>query len=249
MKRASLISILLLLCISNAGAQSYDRGYGDSQSRAFIEKGTWMVGGGAGFTRHQNKDHKFFSLGGINSEGFHISAKPDFLYMMRDNLGIGARFSYSRGLLDVDDASLSVKGINLGLKDYCCVNRKFSGDLLCRLYIPIGNVNRIAMFAEGQAGMAIGASKVSEASTGEIVGTYEDNHEIHIGVNPGITAFLSDNLALELSLGIANLSYTWCDQLRNKVDDGNRTGIGAGFILNPLELNISFSYFICKKKE
>ncbi|MCQ2143641.1 MAG: hypothetical protein MJY56_06200 [Bacteroidales bacterium] len=247
MKRLSLIIAALLLGALSAGAQRYDRGYENFPTREFIPKGTWMVGGSVGYTQHLNRDHNFLIIEDINSDGFHVSAKPVFLYMFKNNMGLGARFSYSRGLLDIESASLSVMGVDLGLKDYCNVSQKYSGAIVYRVYIPIGNANRIAMFAEGQIGGSIGQSKASEAHTGEIVGTFENNYNLHIGVNPGMVAFLADNLAIEASLGIVGVSYNWKDQVRNQIDNGAGTVFSAGFMLNPLDLSIGVTYYIPHK--
>lgn len=248
MRRFAVIVAALVLGSLSAGAQRYDRGYENFPKREFIPKGTWMIGGSIGYTQHLNDDHKFIIIEDINSNGFHVTAKPEFLYMFRKNMGIGANLSYSRGLLDIESAGLSVAGVNLSWKDYCSVSQVFSGAFAYRLYLPMGNANRFAVFAEAQIGGSISQSKVSESHTGEVIGTYEQNYKLQIGVNPGLCAFLSDNLALEVSLGIIGVSYRWVDQLRNRVDAGDRSTFAAGFMLNPLNLSVGVSYYICKKQ-
>lgn len=235
---------MLVLGTLSAGAQHYDRGYENFPKREFIPKGTWMIGGNIGYTQHLNDSHKFLIIEDINSDGFHVSVNPEFMYMYRKNMGIGLKLSYSRGLLDIEGAGLSVAGVSLSLKDYCMVNQNFAGAFVYRLYLPMGNANRFAIFAEAHIGGSYGQSKVSEGHTGEVIGTYEQNYKLNIGVNPGITAFLSDNLAIEASLGIIGVSYNWSDQLRNKVDAGDRSTFAAGFMLNPLNLSIGISYYL-----
>lgn len=243
-RRILIAAIALILGSLTAGAQRYDRGYEDFPKREFIPKGTWMIGGSVAYTQHFNDNHKLLIIDDINSDGFHVTAKPQFLYMNRKNMGIGLNLSYSRGLLDIESAGLSVAGVNLSLKDYCRVSQVFAGAFVYRIYLPMGAANRFAIYAEAQIGGSIGQSKVSESHTGEVVGTFENDYKLRIGVNPGITAFLTDNIAIEASLGIIGLSYSWSDQLRNRVDDGDRTTFAAGFMLNPLNLSIGISYYL-----
>ena len=109
MSRLNKILLLLLFAAAtfDVAAQRYDRGFERNPS-TFIEKGTWMVGGTVAYSTHRNDNYRFFIIEDINSNGYRFSLSPVFCYMVRDNMGVGMRFSYGRKLLKVDSASVSI---------------------------------------------------------------------------------------------------------------------------------------------
>ena len=66
---------------------------------------------------------------------------------------------------------------------------------------------------------------------------------MELAVNPGIMAFLTNNLALEFNVGLFGVSYNWKNQIRNQVSYGNTGLTSAGFMVNLLSLDIGISYY------
>jgi hypothetical protein len=66
---------------------------------------------------------------------------------------------------------------------------------------------------------------------------------LEIAVDPGIVAFLTDRLSVELNVGIFGVSYKWKDQVRNQVSNGDSDSTSAGFMLNLLSLGVGLSYY------
>lgn len=139
---------MLVLGAFGAEARHYDRGYDAIPSVPFVSEGAWMLGGSAKYSQHVNDDYNFLLLNDINSTGFDISLNPKFLYMIKDNMGVGLDFSYDRDMLDVLSADMSMANIFMGAS-YCYqINHKFSAHGVCRAYIPLAGSKRIAMFAD-----------------------------------------------------------------------------------------------------
>ena len=113
MRRLIIILTVLVLGALSAGAQHYDRGYEAVPSSPFLEKGTWMAGGSFRYSQHINDDYNFAVISDINSTGYNISVDPKMLYMFRDNMGVGLKFSYDRGMLDLGSADLSISDISM----------------------------------------------------------------------------------------------------------------------------------------
>ena len=123
---------MLFLGAAGAGAQHYDRGYETVPSSPFLKKGTWMVGGSAKYTQHINNDFNLLVISDINSKGFNVSANPKALYLFRDNMGVGLRFSYDRSMLDLASANISMSEISMGAKDCYQISHKYSAHAVYR---------------------------------------------------------------------------------------------------------------------
>lgn len=238
-----MIFIMLFLGAVCAEAQHYDRGYETVPSSPFIKKGTWMAGGTLRYSQHINDDYNFLVINDINSKGFNVSVNPKLMYMFKDNMGVGLRFSYDRSMLDLASADLSISQISMSAKDCYQINHKFSAYAVYRAYIPLGNSKRVAMFADLIFGGSYKQGKAFNAGGDYVLGTYGQNYSLDLAVEPGLVAFLSERLAVELNVGIFGLSYSWADQLRNQVIGGHSDSTSAGFMVNLLSLGVGMSYY------
>ena len=234
---------MLFLGAVCAEAQHYDRGYETVPSSPFIKKGTWMAGGTLRYSQHINDDYNFLVFNDINSKGFNVSVNPKLMYMFKYNMGGGLRFSYERRMLDLASADLSISQISMSAKDCYQINHKFSAYAVYRAYIPLGNSKRVAMFADLLFGGSYKQGKAFNAGGDYVLGTYGQNYSLDLAVEPGLVAFLSERLAVELNVGIFGLSYSWADQLRNQVIGGHSDSTSAGFMVNLLSLGVGMSYY------
>ena len=234
---------MLVLGALSAGAQHYDRGYETIPSSPFVEKGTWMLGGTARYTQHVNTDYNLLVINDINSSGYNVSASPKLLYMFKDNMGAGIRFSYGRSMLDLESADLSVAQITMSARDCYQIQHKFNAYAVYRTYIPFGNSKRVAMFADLLFGGSYKQGKTFNAGGEYVVGTYSQNYSLELAVEPGLVAFLTDRLAVELNVGIFGINYSWTNQLRNQVTAGHSDSTSAGFMVNLLSLGVGLSYY------
>lgn len=243
MRKYLLIFTVLVLGALSAGAQHYDRGYETIPSSPFVEKGTWMLGGTARYTQHVNTDYNLLVINDINSSGYNVSASPKLLYMFKDNMGAGIRFSYGRSMLDLESADLSVAQITMSARDCYQIQHKFNAYAVYRAYIPFGNSKRVAMFADLLFGGSYKQGKTFNAGGEYVVGTYSQNYSLELAVEPGLVAFLTDRLAVELNVGIFGINYSWTNQLRNQVTAGHSDSTSAGFMVNLLSLGVGLSYY------
>ena len=72
----------------------------------FVPKGQWVFGGTASYSTHTNDNYRFLIVEDINSTGYTVRVSPMVAYALRDNMALGARFTYSRSLLKLDKAHL-----------------------------------------------------------------------------------------------------------------------------------------------
>lgn len=237
---------MLILGALSAGAQHYDRGYELEPSSPFLKKGTWMAGGTARYSQHINNDYNLFIINDINSVGYNVSATPKLMYMFKDNMGAGLRFSYDRGMLDLASADLSVAGITMDARDCYQLHQKYSAHAFYRAYIPLAGSKRIAMFADLLVGGSFKQGKVFNAGGEYVLGSFQQSFALELAVEPGLIAFLSERLALELNVGIFGVNHGWTKQIQNQVETGMSDTTAAGFMVNLLSLGVGMSYYFLR---
>ncbi|MDD6103000.1 MAG: hypothetical protein PUB73_00050 [Bacteroidales bacterium] len=248
MTRKSLCIILAVVLLgagtSGAYAQRIDRGYGRLNERIFAGKGTFTIGGNIQFSYHSMKDYNYLIVDGINSNGYSISVSPHFLYMVRNNVGVGFRVDYDRTYLDLSSANLSISEISMSVKDYLLLSQKFSGALLLRPYIPLGSSGRFSMFAQVEIGYSNSRLKNTAYIASDTKGTFTSRNTIFVGVNPGISAFLTNHLALELSVGVLGFNYGWSSQVHNQVAYGSDGISNASLTVNFATISVGLAYYL-----
>ena len=243
MRRYIIIFAMLVLGAFCAEAQHYDRGYETVPSSPFMPKGTWAAGGSMKYTQHINDNFSLMVINGINSTGYNVSVNPKLIYHFRENMGVGLRFSYDRSMLDLASAEISVADITMGAQDCYQISHKYSLHGVYRAYIPLGNAKRIAMFADVLLGGSFKQGKTFNAGGTYAAGTYTTAGDLELAVDPGMIAFLTDRLALELNVGIFGVNYSWTNQTHNQVDMGYTDSTSAGFMVNLLSIGVGLSYY------
>lgn len=236
--------MLLLGALCAEAQRVYDRGYSLTDAPVFVSKGTWMFGGNARYSLSQSSDYKFLVIDNINTYGYRLSASPVVCYMIRDNMGIGLRGGYTRSLMDIESAGVSIQDLDLSVKDYFSLGHEFSGAAIWRNYIPLGSSGRFAMVAEVLARATYGQSKIIDGHGAEITGTYQTKYSAYVGLNPGMMAFLNDHLALELNLGLLGVDISRSRQIHNQVDSGKLSSTQFNFMANLLTLGVGFAFYL-----
>ena len=235
-----------MLCVAGASgvrAQRYDRGF-ERSSTVFVGKGSWMVGGSVSYSTHKNDNYRFFVIEDINSNGYRFSLNPGFCYMVRDNMGVGLRFSYGRRLLKVATANISIDEIDINVKDYYSLSHDYSAMAIYRNYIPIGDSRRFALYSEMQVGFGGGQAKLLDGHKTGVTGTFEKSMSASIGVCPGMVAFINNHFAVELNVGMLGLKYTHVDQVHNQVYTGDRKTAQINFKVNILAIGFGLAYYL-----
>lgn len=232
----------------------FDRGITMSTS-TFIPKGTF----GTGLTFSYNtiglgngegdSGYSLLSLiTGIKGEMYTFTVAPTVSYFIADNLSIGVRFNYGRSLLDLGNVGLSVGDmISMNLSDYHYLSQTYTGSLTLRYFIPFGDSKRFAMFAEGRLTGGYGQSVMYQMDQGDKFGTYQDNIKGSIDIVPGLVAFVTNNVALEVSIGVLGLNYNRVEQVTNQVETSLMEKSGANFKLNLFSVGMGLSIYLPTK--
>ncbi|MBO7318219.1 MAG: hypothetical protein J6U43_05830 [Bacteroidales bacterium] len=215
------------------------------KQHTFVPKGQWIVGGSISYSQQSEKNYQFLIVEGINGQGYSFNASPMFSYMIADNMGLGGRFSYGRSLVKINSANINLSDeMNFSIGDLYSLSHSYTGMVVLRNYISIGNNMRFGLFNETQLLVGGSQSKLASGSGDAITGTYETGFTVGVNLAPGITAFINDFIAVEVNVGLLGFQYTSTHQLTDQVYEGNTHTTSANFQINIFSLGLGLAFYI-----
>lgn len=217
-----------------------------NMDNVFVPKGQWILGTTASYSTHLNNDYTLAIIEGINSEGYTFKVSPMVAYAIKNNLAIGVRGTYSRSNITADNADLKFgdeeTGTEININKYKAVRHSYSAALIMRHYIPLGQSKRFAIFNEIQ--LSAGGSQAIFAADQPIKGTFEEGYNIALGVSPGLMAFATNDVAIEVCVGVMGVNYSKIEQVHNQVTVGNRSSSSMNFKVNLLSIGVGISFYL-----
>ena len=221
------------------------RGLVDAKN-IFVPRGQWIFGGYASYSTHVNDNYNFMVFDDINSDGYTFKVSPMIAYAVRDNMAIGLRGIYGRTLLRLDSAKLSLgaeeTGTNVEAENYYSLKHNYSLAFIWRQYIPLGQDKRFALFTE--MSLAGGGHETKFAANMPVKGTFENGYDLSLGVSPGLIAFISNTMAVELNVGVMGLSFKHSHQLQNQVSEAEVNTSYMNFSVNILSIGLGVSFYL-----
>ena len=209
----------------------------------FVPKGQWVFGGSVSYSTHVNNNYNFLIIEDIQSNGYQFKVSPLVGFAYSKNSLIGVRFGYSRGLEKLDNASLSITSLDNAY--YYDLKHSYNVEALWRKYIPLGKDNkRFALFAEVGLAMGGSQSKVASGPQDSITGVYKNSFDVALGVNPGISAFLTNNMAIEVNIGVLGFNYSKTNQISNQVVTGTTSASQMNFKVNIFSIGLGASFYL-----
>lgn len=244
--RIKLIFLSLLVLISfRAEAQKFDRGISLTEGPVFMPKGQFIFGGTVSYQDFKFYDFDFLILDQMNLSAFTFKVSPNVYYSFGQNMAIGVRFSYQRTMAKVDEVNLSIsEDLTFGIKDFYTIQHTYMGSVAFRYYMPIGNSKRFGLFADAMLSGGAGQGKMTTGKGESISGTFQDILEVGIDVVPGIVVFMSNEVAVEASVGILGLTYRKVSQTRNQIYEGSFETSSANFKINFLSIGLGVNFVI-----
>ena len=183
----------------------FDRGI---DQIVFVPKGQWLVGGSISFQDYNENNYKFLIVEDINLDAYMFKISPFIGYFIADNTAVGARLVYSRTSIDVGSVNLKINDdLSFGLNDLKYIQHQYDMSLFLRNYINLGTQRRIGLFNETRLTYGGGQGKIVNSSKEDVKGTYQKIRSLQLGLAPGIVAFITDNLGVEVSVGVLGLKY------------------------------------------
>ena len=232
--------------------EPFDRGITLSTS-TFIPKGT--IGAGVTFSYNDYvlgkgaDDAGYTALlslisdvhGNMQTWGF----APWASYFVADNLSVGVRFAYNRSSFGLGNAGIAIGDLaNFSISDFYYLKQAYTGAITGRYYIPFGNSKRFAMFTEVRALGGYGQSETYKNEEGEKYGTYQDIYKFELGIVPGVSVFVTNEIAVEVCVGLMGFNYNKTVQTTNQVEKSVMESSGANCKINPLSVGLGMSFYI-----
>ncbi len=226
-----LLALAGLMTTVPAGAKSFDRGLGNPK-KVYIQKGTVSVGAAAGYNRFNATGENATSgasiygvVTNLNGNAGLLTASASASWFFKDNMSLGVRLGYNNTAIDINNAGLVVESLNFSNKHI--VNQTFTGALAFRGYIPLFDSRILALFGEARLTGGFGYGKdYAETARGK-EGTYSDIYTVALGLYPGVSVFVTDFLAVELSLPLLEGGYEWNIQTKGQAHD---SALSRGFV-------------------
>lgn len=230
----------------------FDRGIGMSRS-VFIPKGT--VGAGVSFSYNNysignSTDDAGYSmlfslLQDMHGNMMSFGVAPYVSYFFADNLSVGVRFDYDRSTLGLGNANISLgDAMSFSLNNFHYFKQSYTGSVTLRNYMPISDSRRFALFTEVRATGGYAQSETYKLDEGDKFGTYQDIYQFELGLVPGITAFVTNEVAVEVSIGLLGFNYQKVEQVTNRVQRSEMENSGANFKINLFSIGFGMSFYI-----
>lgn len=237
---------------SKEKVEPFDRGIGRSNS-VFIPKGT--IGSGVSFSYNNYSigngaadagySMLFSLLGDIHGNLLSFGISPYVSYFLMDNLSVGVRFNYDRSSLGLGNLNLALSDdMSFQIQDFNYFRHFYTGAVTLRNYLPFSNSKRFAMFTEIRALGGYGQAESYKIDEGDKLGTYQDIYKFELGLVPGLCAFITNEVALEVSVGLLGFNYQKAVQVTNQVEHSEMESSGANFKINLFSINFGLSFYI-----
>ena len=215
------------------------------QNSMFIPKGQWMFGGTVSYSEHDESNLNFLVLKDVEGVGYTFKVSPYVGYFIKDNIAVGARFTYNRTYLNMENFDLNLgEDFNINLSNLYYLQHKYEVSGLVRTYMPVGRSKIFGLFNEARLTYGYSTGKNSTGAGTEYDGTFEKLHHLQLGIAPGLTAFVTDWASVEVSVGVMGFNFKWQDQNTNQVESGSRRVSSGNFKFDLFSINIGMTFYL-----
>ena len=243
---AMLLSIGTMAVARNQ--EKFDRGLGDA-SAVFVPKGMMTAGVSISYSHYSagNGDvgYELMSLiTGLEGTLSTVKISPAAFYFIGKNTAVGARLGYSYTSMNLNGASISLGTDNeFDLSNHYVKSQSYSGQFAVRNYVPLFGSRVFGMFNEIRIGGSRGQGKSFQYDGNEKNGTFSESYALTIGIVPGLTMFLTNNLSFEVSISVLECNYSYTKQTKNQVYTSSLSHFGTTFKPNLLGVGFSIMYY------
>ncbi|MCM1177826.1 MAG: hypothetical protein NC308_07770 [Clostridium sp.] len=240
----------------DGAGEPFDRGIGKANA-CFIPKGTVGCGLSVSYNNYSignasdDAGYKmlFSLLDGVHANLNSFGISPYVSYFFADNLSVGLRFDYEKSGFNLGNIDLALSDdLAFSVNDLNYIKQGYSGAIALRNYMPIANSRRFAIFAEVSAAGTYAQSESYRHEGENKFGTYSDIYKLSLGIVPGVVCFMTNEAALEVSVGVLGFDYQKTVQTTNQVEKSVMENSNANFKINLLSIKIGMSFYILTGK-
>lgn len=237
------LMLLLLLCpFVVQGQEAFQR---DIKKTVFVPKGQWVAGLSVNYSQSTQNDYQFLIIENISGDTYSFKVSPMVCYIVKDDLGLGGKFAYSRNLTKLESASIVLDSeTGYDVNNLYTLSHNYYGMAIMRNYFSLGTSKRFGFFNELQLQVGGGQSKLMQGKGADIIGSYQRNFSFDIGIAPGMIMFLNNYSALEVNVGVLGFSYNHTKQISNQIYQSNFRSNSANFKINLMSISFGVSFYL-----
>lgn len=244
-KSLAVILSVFFLALVPLRARAQEEFKREIESVVFVPKGQWVAGLSISYDQTNQNKYQFLILEGISGDTYSFKVSPMVCYIVKDDLGLGGKFAYSRSLTKLENADIVVGADNeFNVENLYRLSHNYSAMAIMRNYFSIGRSKRFGFFSELQFQLGGGQSKLMKGKTESLTGSYERNFSLNIGIAPGLCVFLSNYSALEVNVGVLGFKYTDTKQISDQIYMSKRNSKSANFRINLFSISFGVAFYL-----
>ena len=242
-KRSVIIFIFVIVGVSAVFSQ--ERFKRNLELVNFVPKGQWLTGVSVNYSQSNMDNYQFFIVEELEGDIYTFKISPTVMYAFKDNMAVGGKFGYSRSRSNLDNARVVIdSSTDYTASSMYLLSQEYSAMGVYRYYFSIGKSKRFGMFGEAQFELGLGQSKIREGTGNNVIGSFNDNISLNIGLAPGIVMFLNNYSAIEVNVGVIGLSYNHTRLITNQVHEATFTSAGANFKINIFSISFGMMFYL-----
>lgn len=215
------------------------------ESVPFVPKGQWIAGVSLGYSQTTQNSYQFLVLEHLNGDTYSLNIAPKVLYAVKNDMAIGAKFTYSRNLTKLESMDVVFgEDTQLDVDHLYSLAHNYSGTLLLRNYFSLGRTRRFGMFTEVQLELGGGQSKATTGRGESLTGAYEQNFRAGIGLCPGLVVFMNNYSALEVNVGVLGFNYRHTKTISDQIYVAHRKLSSANFRINLFSITFGAVFYL-----
>lgn len=224
--------------------RKFDRGLTNYR---YIPQKEWICGITASYSGFNSDDNDILLLiKDFKFSGSIFGLHPFVGYFVSDNNCIGVKLGYSTLSANLGSFNLNIMDdLNISLKDISYSGKSYSAGIFHRGYLGLTRNGQLAVFNETSLVFETGTNHFIRGNEESgITDTKTVSNSIALGLNPGISVFVLNNVSANVSVGILGLNYKQSKQYTNGAESGMYKTSGANFKINILNINIGVTVHI-----
>lgn len=238
-----IMTILLLFWITSVTYGQPQTTPTSPKEKAFyianLNKGDYFIGGTLGVETKETSNRDILLYNIDNEDNSNFSFRFDGGYAWKDNLFVGAGLQYGEtrrnGNYTDNDNSSSYKqfyGNNMSFKPFI------------KNYVPLSDSRRFNLVTQTELSFSLSQSIRQVEQNNDITRTLLKKFEVGIGVRPGLLVFIVDKFAVETSVNVAGISYSYSKQKDTNQPDTIIKRGSIDFKIDILQLNLGFFVYL-----
>lgn len=213
---------------------------GRFKNHLIAPKGEWQCGISVMYASFSSSDSEFMMLlQGMTADASLLRLAPEAAYTYTNNHAVGVRFQYTNinGALDAATADL-LGNFSMSVENISAKSSSLSASVYHRSFWGLDRRGRVGLFWD----YILGYTRTNTTfSAGGASSPYTITNKVHLGFAPGLVYFPMNNVSVQASVCLADVSYNYVKTIENEVVTGSRQAWKAQASLNVLDLNFGLT--------